>query len=627
MTPSENKVTELTQLREANQSLILAAITAQTMTESAEDTAAKMSFKAEHDLLTGLPNRSLLTDRLEQAMEMARRQGKKVALMFLDLDNFKKINDSFGHEVGDRLLLEVSKRLQECIRHSDTVSRQGGDEFLVLLPVIEALEDPNLIARKLIESMVEPFIVEDHQIKVTLSIGISLFPSDGNDVDSILRNADTAMYQAKEQGRNNYQVFTEDMCLRPERQQPKECETGLEAVLPPANAPVRNPPKPNQQESAPAILTFEERENDILSNERSADLREEAADLREEATVLLGKALQSQEKAADLRQDSADLREDAVTRREKALRPKEEAARAQTELNARTHAQLQEANEHLVIATVEASKLREIAEEATGQVSKMAKLEAHLQEIQKLETLGTLAGGVAHDFNNLLAAIVGNANMGSMVVKTDGDPSPHFEAIEKAAMRASDLTRQLLAYAGKARIEMTEVDLGIVIKEIILLLQISIPSNVALHCDLADQLPLVKGDATQLFQVLMNLITNAGEANLPGVPGSITIRTREEILTETFTGTDKSALHLAPGPYATLEVKDTGTGMPAEVLARVFEPFFTTKFIGRGLGLAAAMGIIRSHGGGIKVESEPGEGSSFKVFLPAINMPGSVKFG
>ena len=125
----------------------------------------------------------------------------------------------------------------------------------------------------------------------------------------------------------------------------------------------------------------------------------------------------------------------------------------------------------------------------------------------------------------------------------------------------------------------------------------------------------------------MNLITNAGEANLPGVPGSITIRTREEILTETFTGTDKSALHLAPGPYATLEVKDTGTGMPAEVLARVFEPFFTTKFIGRGLGLAAAMGIIRSHGGGIKVESEPGEGSSFKVFLPAINMPGSVKFG
>jgi diguanylate cyclase (GGDEF)-like protein len=305
-------------------------------------------------------------------MEMARRQGKKVALMFLDLDNFKNINDSFGHEVGDRLLLEVSKRLQECIRHSDTVSRQGGDEFLVLLPVVEALEDPSLIAKKLIEAMVKPFIVEDHQIKVTLSIGISLFPSDGANVESILRNADTAMYQAKEQGRNSYRVFTADMDVRPKSQQSADGDTGQDAIPLPRSLPIRNQPKPDQQESGPDILTLAERENDVLFNERSADLREEAADLREAATALLGKALQSQEKAADLRQDSADLREIAVTQREKTLRPKEEAARAQSELSASTHAQLQEANEHLVLATVEANMLRETAEEATDQVSKMA---------------------------------------------------------------------------------------------------------------------------------------------------------------------------------------------------------------------------------------------------------------
>jgi signal transduction histidine kinase len=125
----------------------------------------------------------------------------------------------------------------------------------------------------------------------------------------------------------------------------------------------------------------------------------------------------------------------------------------------------------------------------------------------------------------------------------------------------------------------------------------------------------------------MNLITNAGEANLPGVPGSITIRTREEEVTETSILTDKSVLHLTPGPYATLEVEDTGTGMPPDVMVRIFEPFFTTKFIGRGLGLAAVMGIIRGHGGGIKVESEPGHGSSFKLFLPVIDKVNSIPNG
>ncbi len=139
---------------------------------------------------------------------------KKVALMYLDLDHFKHINDSLGHEVGDQLLQSVAKRLQACVRLSDTVSRQGGDEFVVLLAEVEDVQDAVLTAEKLIEAMAKPHLIDGHQLHVTLSIGISLYPDDGKDVEAVIRNADTAMYQAKKNGRNNYQVFTPDMNVR-----------------------------------------------------------------------------------------------------------------------------------------------------------------------------------------------------------------------------------------------------------------------------------------------------------------------------------------------------------------------------------------------------------------------------
>jgi diguanylate cyclase (GGDEF)-like protein len=199
------------QLREANERLVVAAIQAQTMTEAAETATAKMAFMAKHDFLTGLPNRLLLTDRLAQAISLARRHGKRVALMFLDLDHFKHVNDSLGHGVGDELLQSVSKRLQECVRNSDTIGRLGGDEFVVLLSEIESPQDASISAEKLIESMVAPHIIGDHRVHITLSIGISLYPDDARDVETVLRNADTAMYHAKRNGRNIYQSFTPDM--------------------------------------------------------------------------------------------------------------------------------------------------------------------------------------------------------------------------------------------------------------------------------------------------------------------------------------------------------------------------------------------------------------------------------
>lgn len=202
------------QLREANENLIIATVHAQTMTEVAEQTTAQMAHMAEHDFLTGLPNRSLLTDRLEQSIALALRHGTKLALMYMDIDYFKHINDSLGHPVGDQLLQSVAKRLQECVRLSDTVSRQGGDEFVVLLPEVADPRDACLTAEKLIEAVAKPHLIAGHRLHVTLSIGISLYPDNGKNVETMIKNADTAMYQAKKNGRNNYQVFTPDMNVR-----------------------------------------------------------------------------------------------------------------------------------------------------------------------------------------------------------------------------------------------------------------------------------------------------------------------------------------------------------------------------------------------------------------------------
>jgi diguanylate cyclase (GGDEF)-like protein len=200
-----------TQLLEANEHLVVAAIHSQTMTEAAEHATLQMSFKAERDFLTGLPNRALLADRLAQSIALAQRHGKRVALMYLDLDNFKDINDSLGHSVGDQLLQSAAKRLEGCVRHSDTVSRQGGDEFVVLLSEVVAGRDAARAAEKLIKAMAEPHLIGAHRLNVTLSIGISLYPDDGMDADEVLANADAAMYHAKRNGRNGYHRFDPEM--------------------------------------------------------------------------------------------------------------------------------------------------------------------------------------------------------------------------------------------------------------------------------------------------------------------------------------------------------------------------------------------------------------------------------
>lgn len=179
--------------------------------------ALKMAGLAQHDFLTGLPNRMLLMERLTQAIALAQRHHKQTALLFLDLDRFKEVNDSLGHTVGDKLLQSVAARLSTCVRATDTVCRQGGDEFVILLAEIEVTRDAVQVAEKLLAAFASPHVVDGHKLSLTLSIGISIYPDDGKDADTLMEKADTAMYQAKDCGRNNYQFFDASMKPKSEK--------------------------------------------------------------------------------------------------------------------------------------------------------------------------------------------------------------------------------------------------------------------------------------------------------------------------------------------------------------------------------------------------------------------------
>ena len=243
------------------------------------------------------------------------------------------------------------------------------------------------------------------------------------------------------------------------------------------------------------------------------------------------------------------------------------------------------------------------------------RLEAQFQHAQKMESLGILAGGIAHDFNNLLTGILGNADLAIMELPADHPARPCLGQIGQITRLAAELTRQLLAYSGKGQFLIQPYDLNALIQEMVHLIEVSVSKRCTLRFDPDANLPPVEVDASQVRQVVLNLAINASEA-ITDATGAISIRTGSIQADQGYLDGCDFAEDLSPGLFVALEVSDTGCGMSREVRARIFDPFFTTKFAGRGLGLAAVMGIVRGHRGGIRVESEPGRGSKFTVLLP-----------
>ncbi len=260
--------------------------------------------------------------------------------------------------------------------------------------------------------------------------------------------------------------------------------------------------------------------------------------------------------------------------------------------------------------------VRDVSEQRRAEEALREKDDA-FRQAQKLESIGVLAGGIAHDFNNLLTGIMGNAGLARRAVLSGryDRAAEMLQDVLKASERAADLTRQLLAYAGKGQFVIQPVDVCKLVSEVSTLIRASISKKITLVLDAPDDCLPVEGDRTQLQQLIMNLVINGGEA-IGDRPGTLTVRIRTEHLTERRERLRTAGFPITQGDYIRIDVIDTGEGMDKETRDRIFEPFFTTKFLGRGLGLSAALGIVRGHRGAIGVRSEPDQGTTFTVLLP-----------
>jgi two-component system, cell cycle sensor histidine kinase and response regulator CckA len=244
-----------------------------------------------------------------------------------------------------------------------------------------------------------------------------------------------------------------------------------------------------------------------------------------------------------------------------------------------------------------------------------AKLESRMLQAQKLESLGVLAGGIAHDFNNLLMVIIGNLELARGEISVSAGAYAMLRDADKAAKLAADLCRQLLVYAGKGSSSVEPTDLARLLREQAQMLEVSASKSIRLLLNLADGLPQINADVGQLRQVFMNLIINASDA-IGQSPGVISITTSTLTCDREYLEGAECGQPLAPGEYVAVEVSDTGCGMDATVREKIFDPFFSTKTASRGLGLAAVRGIVNKHGGGIRVYSEPGKGTTFRLLFP-----------
>ncbi|MEM7563205.1 MAG: ATP-binding protein [Pseudomonadota bacterium] len=250
-------------------------------------------------------------------------------------------------------------------------------------------------------------------------------------------------------------------------------------------------------------------------------------------------------------------------------------------------------------------------------VTEQRALEKRIQEAQKFESLALLAGGVAHDFNNLLLGIMGNASL-LQSSSAELENQKHLVNILKASQRASDLCSQMLAYAGKGSLSIEVFDLNSLLQETAELLSVNLSANCDLLIEPCDSLPGLRGDKTQMQQVLMNLITNASDA-IGDNPGTIELRTKLVSKISVDLEYDFRDQEATPGPYLCVQVKDTGSGIPEDQLSQIFDPFYTTKEVGHGLGMAAILGIVKAHHGGIKLRSQVGKGTEISLCFPASN--------
>lgn len=274
------------------------------------------------------------------------------------------------------------------------------------------------------------------------------------------------------------------------------------------------------------------------------------------------------------------------------------------------------------LATQNIQQARHITERKLAEEERRI-MENQLLQAQKLESLGVLAGGIAHDFNNILMAIIGNADLALMRINPESPIVENLRRIEEAAARAADLAKQMLAYSGRGKFVVEHLDMNRLLEEMLHMLDASVSKKAILRLNLYRPLPTVEADATQMRQIIMHLVINASEA-IGDRSGVISITTGCMDCDKNYLKDMWLEENLTEGLYVTLEFADNGCGMDKDTMAKIFDPFFSTKFVGRGLGMAAVLGIVRGHKGAIKVYSEPGKGTTLKILLPASGKPAEI---
>ena len=481
------------QLLEANQNLVLSNLRAQGDADLCAEELKVISESAQLDSLTELPNRERLLDRFAHAIAMARRKGGRLALLFVDMNNFKMINDTLGHTVGDQVLQRAAHCLLSVVRDVDTVSRHGGDEFLILLTDIGSPSDTVVVAHKVISALGMPFRIGDHVLRLTASIGICLYPDDGDTPQQLIDRADAAMYRAKRLGRGGFVFHHEG--------------AGHEAP-----------------ESPAAVVS-----------QQSPVIHRDAAAINHE----------------------------------------------------RSGSQLREANEHLVLAAMNAQVLQAAAEES--------------QQRQK-EFLAL----VAHELRNPLTPLGIAASM--LRSSNAGDLQRMQHIIEQQVAHINRLVSDLLdlsrSNTGKLRLHFRTVDLAEVIDDAVSASRPAMDARLQhLHLDIPSQPVVLEADPIRLSQILSNLLDNASKYTPDG----------GEISLVTHVGESDAVIH----------VSDNGIGISLDGLSRVFEPFaqdaHATGFNGQGLGigLTVVKELVEAHGGTVVVASGGiGLGSDFIVTLP-----------
>jgi diguanylate cyclase (GGDEF)-like protein len=492
---SEIAMRRLNELREANEALVVAALHSESIADAAVKSLEALSRSIHRDALTGTPNRILMLDRSEAAIAQARRHGRHIAVLFIDLDDFKRMNDTRGHATGDAMLQLAARRLEMVVRESDCVSRYGGDEFIVLLTDLAHASDAALIAEKILAALGEPAMVSDQVISLSASIGIALYPEDGEDAAALISHADAAMYRAKRVSGGSFWLYGNGL---PE---PRELQ----------DRSIHSPP------SADEMREMEQRSE----NARKRHLRE--------------------------------------------------------------------ANERLIIAAIEAEKLKEQAED---------RQRGHVKFIAL----------VAHELRNPLSPI---RTAAELLKRADLDPSILGRLqgiIERQVAHMTQLIEDLLdgsrGGAGKFRMTITQVDMHEVISSAIDTCRSAMQKR---HQHFLAHLPpesiSAYGDSVRLAQIFSNLLDNASKYTPEG--GNISL---------SMTHDDE---------YVVVAVTDDGIGLSRDALPHVFELFvqeeraMRTHDAGLGIGLAVVRELVTSHSGTVvALSAGPGKGSEFVVKLP-----------